>query len=63
MKYLKMFIASLRMAKTLDSNHFAHDSKRGAAMIDALCPEVAAGRSAAADSYAHTGTGTAPKPA
>ena len=63
MKYLTMFFASLRLAKTLDSKHFAHDSERGAELIGALCPEDRAGRITAAQSQAQTSDNMAPKAA
>ena len=63
MKFLTMFFASLRMAKTLDSKHFSHDSERGAELIGALCPEDGADRITSAQSQAQTSDNMAPKAA
>jgi len=63
MKYLKMFLASLRMAKTLENKRFAHDTRHVASMIDELCPEDGASRSATTralpKTHAHAAPGAA----
>lgn len=63
MKYLKMFFASLQMARTLDSRQFAHDAESVTAMIDELCPEDDRGRGTATQTFAGGDPRTAARPA
>ena len=63
MKYLKMFFASLQMARTLDSTRIAQDSGRVTALIDELCPEGGTGRPAGAQARTGTDPRMAPEPA
>jgi len=63
MKYLKMFFASLQMARTLDSRQFKQDCEGVPAMIDDLCPEESRGRPAATQNFAGSASHTAARPA
>jgi hypothetical protein len=63
MKYLRMFFASLQMARTLDNKQVARDSQRVTAMIDELCPKDVPGRPATAHTCTVTDPRTAPRAA
>lgn len=60
MKYLGMFFASLRMAQTLESKRFSHDSERVASMIGELCPEDGESRSETGRAFTKTHARAAP---